>query len=167
MSDSDDDFAAFADDFADIDWTAVPDLNPQPPALSPLTTANIEDGTYDDLPDPFIGVDFNAVPALANEHVRSALHHTNSTIAATPPPLRPQSSHSSSHYSFDDIDETALAQVDAIERSFEEQAAADSRRSVYVGTSYRVQTLGAAQISGKREMLPCTHVFTQILCYSS
>lgn len=71
---------------------------------------------FDTIPDEFEGIDFDAVPALTA--LPAALSEESATAsdsdAAIPP--RPPSA-GSTHYSWDDeIDESVLVEVDAIER---------------------------------------------------
>ncbi|PSR80762.1 hypothetical protein PHLCEN_2v6678, partial [Hermanssonia centrifuga] len=54
---------------------------------------------FDSLPDFYEGIDFDSVPEL------SSTHNDEEEDASTP----------SSHYSFDELDDSALAEIDAIE----------------------------------------------------
>jgi hypothetical protein len=63
---------------------------------------------FDLIVNEFDGVDFDAIPDLAT------IRPTSSSSSTIPP--RPASANSSSHYSCDDdIDESVLAELDAIE----------------------------------------------------
>jgi hypothetical protein len=63
---------------------------------------------FDTIPDEFDGLDFDAIPDLAPTEA------TARPSSAIPP--RPTSSNSSSHYSCDDdIDESFLVELDAME----------------------------------------------------
>ena len=66
---------------------------------------------FDAIPDDFEGLDFDAIPDLA---ITGPADLTSHSILAIPP--RPASAASSSHYSYDDdIDESVLIELDAIE----------------------------------------------------
>jgi hypothetical protein len=66
---------------------------------------------FDAIPDDFEGFDFDAIPDLA---ITGPAEITSNSISAIPP--RPASAGSSSHYSYDDdIDESVLVELDAIE----------------------------------------------------
>ncbi|KIM85517.1 hypothetical protein PILCRDRAFT_367384 [Piloderma croceum F 1598] len=69
------------------------------------------DDEFDAIPDDFEGFDFDAIPDLA---ITGPAEVTSNSISAIPP--RPASAGSSSHYSYDDdIDESILVELDAIE----------------------------------------------------
>ncbi|KAH9947696.1 hypothetical protein B0H21DRAFT_821698 [Amylocystis lapponica] len=132
---SEDEFDALPDDFADIDWTTVPELNEVPrsqpqPQSRPHEENNEEqeNPTYDDLPDPFAGIDWNAVPALNASRTAANVplptvpeHEAHEQVLAHAP--RPESARSSSDYSFDEVDDSFLLEVDALESNLTNQVA--------------------------------------------
>ncbi|THH02485.1 hypothetical protein EW026_g365 [Hermanssonia centrifuga] len=72
---------------------------------------------FDSLPDFYEGIDFDHIPELSSTH-------NNDEDASTP----------SSHYSFDELDDSALAEIDAIEMRLTTETAeiiTDVRRMPY------------------------------------
>lgn len=126
-SQSGDEFDTIPDDFAGIDWNTIPELQGTVTAVSPAhpepQPEDEDEDKFDDLPDPFAGIDWNTVAGLDDGHTatprpsNSACQPPNGEIEGVAPPAQPASTHSSSHYEFDEVDGTLLEEVDAIEVS--------------------------------------------------
>jgi hypothetical protein len=82
---------------------------------------------YDNLPDPFAGVDWNVVPGLSNvpltSHFRDGTPCDDRVTAELPvrhstptPANRENSAPPPSQYLFEEVDATFLAEIDEVER---------------------------------------------------
>ncbi|KAL6304178.1 hypothetical protein BKA93DRAFT_784219 [Sparassis latifolia] len=119
---TEDEFDALPDDFEGIDFDSIPELS----INSQTHPAQSEDDQFDDFPDPFTGVDWATVPALGVTTTSDAVHDAQDgptlpqrqdgepSRISTPPP-RPDSSRSSTQYSFDELDAAFLEELDALE----------------------------------------------------
>src|ERR1700691_6602857 len=91
------------------DATQLPQVQVKQFAPSCCTMSSEDE--FDTIPDEFDGLDFDAIPDLAIIVPTETIDLSNSTI-----PTRPASANSSSRYSCDDdIDESFLVELDAIE----------------------------------------------------
>lgn len=118
---SENEFDSLPDVFEGIDWNTVPELGHHPPVQA---APQDEEDKFDDLPDPFAGIDLDAIPDLAAGGSSATAPETGSTAAQAHNheddqvqmlPSRPTSSHSSTQYSFDDVDASFMREVDALE----------------------------------------------------
>ncbi|KAI0935977.1 hypothetical protein AcV5_004242 [Taiwanofungus camphoratus] len=118
---SENEFDSLPDVFEGIDWNTVPELGHHPPVQA---APQDEEDKFDDLPDPFAGIDLDAIPDLAAGGSSATAPETGSTAAQAHNheddqvqmlPSRPTSSHSSTQYSFDNVDASFMREVDALE----------------------------------------------------
>jgi hypothetical protein len=76
---------------------------------------------YDQLPDPFAGIDWNTVPGLTNAPLAPQSHDCGGGVTAelghTPPQVNGVDSVSSpTQYSCEELDAALLAEIDKVER---------------------------------------------------
>lgn len=93
------------------------------------------DDEFDAIPDEFEGLDFDGIPDLATARATISSRIESPTILP-----RPDSANSSSHYSCDDIDESVLVELDAIENRLAQN------RNESTATSSSADDLSLAQI---------------------
>lgn len=104
---SEDEFDALPDIFEGVDWSElIPDLAPSHSGEQSSTISQMSATT------PNLG--------HMTEGAHSYVESVSETAVQQPP--RPNSAQSSSQYSFDDLDDTALAQLDALESIYTQQS---------------------------------------------
>lgn len=100
--------------------------------LSPLTDMSSED-EFDAYPDEYAGLDFDTIPDLNDNILPIQTPEVESDV-----PPRPTSAGSSSHYSFDDLDQSLLVELDELEGRLT-QAQTSSTNGVFLSWISAVQ----------------------------
>ena len=94
------------------------------------------DSEFDDIPDPFADIDWNTVPGLSDTNHNAGGPSTQAVVAAPPDrcptpvtAAAPQNRGptSSSEYSFDELDDGVLAELDRIEYNAPRKPTAGAR----------------------------------------
>ncbi|KAI0322295.1 hypothetical protein OF83DRAFT_1167679 [Amylostereum chailletii] len=102
------------------------------------------DSDFDEFPDPFVGVDWNTVPGLSDavltvsanpDRSRNALASTDSLGSILGEDALEGAATPSSHYSFDDLDDSAFAELDALEGGLTVESGSGSGSPSMAGSS--------------------------------